>query len=400
MQKKLLLLGGLRYLIPVIKSAHSLGVYVITCDNVPKNIAHEFSDEYYNVSIIDKKAVLELAKELKIDGIMSFAVDPGVVTAAYVANELGLPSPPYESVKILQNKALFRKFLTENNFTVPVAKGFTNSNIKDEDISIFTFPVIVKPVDSAGSKGVTKVDNKKDLASAINIALLNSISGSFIIEEFIEQKGFSSDTDCFSVNGKMKFFSFSNQYFDKNAENPYTPSAYSWPSNISIDNKEILKKELQRLISLLKMGTSIYNVEVREGIDGKAYIMELSPRGGGNRLSEVLKYATGEDLIRNAVKAAIGDVSINITQNQYNGYWAEIILHSDKNGFFKEIIIEEDILNENIVEIDLWVTKGDRVNSFRAANDAIGTIILKGNTMHKLNKMLEDQNKWLQIKIK
>ena len=112
-RKKLLLLGGLRYLLPVIKVAHNLGYYVITCDYLPSNIAHQYADEYHNVSIIDKEAVLTLAKELQIDGIMSFAVDPGVMTAAYVQEQLGLPAcGPYESVCILQNKDKFRAFLS------------------------------------------------------------------------------------------------------------------------------------------------------------------------------------------------------------------------------------------------------------------------------------------------
>ena len=109
MQKKLLLLGGSRYLLPVIKKAHDLGAYVITCDYLPDNFAHKFSDEYHNVSIIDKDAVLRLAQELKIDGIMSFACDPGVVTAAYVAEKMNLPGIPYKSACILQNKNLFNK---------------------------------------------------------------------------------------------------------------------------------------------------------------------------------------------------------------------------------------------------------------------------------------------------
>ena len=88
----------------MIKAAHDLGYYVITCDYLPDNIAHKYADEYHNVSIIDIEAVLALARELKIDGIMSFAVDPGVVTAAYVQEQMGLPAcGPYESVCILQN---------------------------------------------------------------------------------------------------------------------------------------------------------------------------------------------------------------------------------------------------------------------------------------------------------
>ena len=110
MSKKLLLLGGSRYALPVIESAHKMDCKVITCDYLPGNIAHRHSDGYENINIVDKKAVLETASRLNVDGIMSFACDPGVTTAAYVAEKLGLPScGSYESVSILQNKKKFRK---------------------------------------------------------------------------------------------------------------------------------------------------------------------------------------------------------------------------------------------------------------------------------------------------
>ena len=396
-QKKLLLLGGLRYLTPVIKAAHKLNIYVITCDYIPNNIAHKFSDEYHNVNIIDKEAVLNLAKLLKIDGIMSFAVDPGVVTAAYVANELGLPSIPYESALVLQDKGLFREFLKNNNFNVPVAKSYSKDNFSLEELTRFNWPVIVKPVDSAGSKGVTKVDKNEGIESAINDALLHSFSGKFIIEDFIEQKGFSSDSDCFSVNGIMKFYSFNNQRFDKSAANPYTPSAFSWPSTISEKNQKKLKVELQRLVKLLDLGTSIYNIEVREGADGKAYIMEMAPRGGGNRLSELVKHATSVNLIKNAVKAAIGIDDLDVSQKDYNGYWAEVILHAPQNGYFQKVVIDESFNKKHIIELDLWVKDGDMVNEFNGANDALGTLILKFDSQNQLENMMNCQESWLNI---
>ena len=112
-------------MLPVIKAAHELGHHVITCDYLPDNIAHRYSDEYCNVSIIEKDAVLEAAKRLKIDGVMSFACDPGVVTAAYVAEKLGLPNVgPYESVAILQDKGRFRSFLREQ--VAPVLEADRN----------------------------------------------------------------------------------------------------------------------------------------------------------------------------------------------------------------------------------------------------------------------------------
>lgn len=100
------------------------------------------------------------------------------------------------------------------------------------------------------------------------------------------------------------------------------------------EQEDELTSELQRLLRLLNMRTSIYNIETRIGTNGKPYIMEVSPRGGGNRLAEMLYYATGVDLIANAVRAAVGDDVIDVVQKPYNGHWAEVILHADKDGHF------------------------------------------------------------------
>lgn len=396
-QKKLMLLGGLRYLIPVIEAAHKLGIYVITCDYLPDNIAHKYSDEYCNVSIVDKEAVLKIAQEKQIDGIMSFAVDPGVITAAYVQEQMGLPAfGPYESVCILQNKDRFRQFLTEHGFNVPKAKGFSSVEDALSGLNGFEWPLIVKPTDSAGSKGVKKVESIEYLKDALRYAFEYSHSHRVIVEEFIEKQGCSSDSDCFSVDGELKFVSFSAQYFDENAQNPYTPAAYSWPSTMTKEQEAELTSELQRLLSLLKMKTSVYNVETRVGTNGKTYIMEVSPRGGGNRLSEMVRFATGIDLITNAVRAAIGDAVIKLEQKTYEGHWAEIILHADCDGIFKDLIIS-DKLKANIVEEDLWVKKGEKISGFNAANNAIGTLVLKFDTEEDLKSVLTNQKKYLKI---
>ena len=397
--KRLLLLGGSRYALPVIKAAHNLGHQVITCDYLPNNIAHKYSDEYCNVSIIEKEAVLEAAKHLKIDGIMSFACDPGVVTAAYVAEKLGLPNVgPYESVCILQDKGHFRKFLADNGFTVPTARSYMSIDKAVEESDMFHWPVIVKPTDSAGSKGVTRVDEPDWLRPAIKHALEFSHNGYFIVEDFIQQKGFSSDTDSFSVDGNLKFVSFNCQRFDAKAENPYTPAAYSWPSSISDAHQKELASEIQRLLHLLEMKTSVYNIETREGLDDKAYIMECSPRGGGNRLSECLKYATGMDLITNAVRGALGEEVIGVEQMDYNGCWAEVILHSTKAGIFKDLWIANDV-KDAVVERDLWVSTGDAVGGFTAANEAIGTLVLKFEDNNRLEYVMKRIETYFQVQL-
>lgn len=398
--KKLMILGGSRYALPVIKAAHNLGLHVITCDYLPDNIAHKYSDEYCNVSIIDKDAVLDAAKRLEIDGIISFACDPGVVTAAYVAEEMGLPScGSYESVSILQNKGKFRDFLTEHGFNVPTAKGYTSIEEAIKDADMFHWPVIVKPTDSAGSKGVTRVDDPEDLKKSIEYALSFSHCDEFIIEDFIQKVGHSSDTDSFSVDGELKFVSFSSQRFDENADNPYTPAAYSWPSSMTEEHQSELKGEIQRLLTLLGMKTSIYNIETREATDGRAYIMELSPRGGGNRLAECLRYATGVDLITNAVRAAVGMPVEDIEQKPYDGCWAEIILHSDSAGEFDYLWIADEI-KENVYEEDLWIEKGAYVAGFSAANEAIGTLVLKFANEARLEEVMDNVKKYVKVVLK
>ena len=375
--KKILMLGGTRYLLPVIKAAHAKDFRVITCDYIPENIAHKYSDEYYNVSITDRLSILELAKKLKIDGIMSFGTDPGVETAAFVAEQMGLPScGSYEAVHTLQSKSVFRKFLNDYGFNTPLFKSYTDIKKCVDEIEFFNMPVIVKPTDSAGSKGVSKVSSADEIYSAVENALKYSRNGEIIIEEYIDAEKFASDSECFSVDGKLTFYSFSNQYFDKKASNPFTPSAYSWPSLIGYENEKYLVDELKRFIHLLGSRTSIYNVETRVSSEGKPYIMEFSPRGGGNRLAEIISKATGVDLIGNAVLAAVGEKVNFPMEYSYDGCWAECILHSYKSGKYAGINIDKSIL-PNVQEIDEWLQIGDNIDTFSGANAAAGTVVLR-----------------------
>lgn len=398
-QKKLMLLGGLRYLLPVIVAAHRHNIYVITVDYRPDNIAHKYSDEYHNVSILDKEAVLALARELQIDGIMSFAVDPGVVSAAYVAEKMGLPFQcSYKSACILQDKAKFRKFLADNGFNVPNARGYKNAEDAIADVDYFNWPVIVKPVDSAGSKGVTRVDDPGKLTQAINHALDCSPSKQFIIEDFLEKEGCSSDCDSFSIDGKLVFCSFNNQYFDADADNEYTPAAYSWPSTMPETIQRELRSELQRLLALLDCKTGLYNIETRFCKNGKAYIMEVSPRAGGNRLAEMLKYVTGEDIIERAMLAAVNEQfkSINKGADKPIHNIVEMILHANKEGIFNNIEINP-VLSPNIIETDLWVRPGDMVEAFSGANMAIGTLAISSTSQQDTVQIIKRQKELINI---
>lgn len=400
LKKKLMLLGGLRYLIPVIEEAYKLGVHVITADYLPDNIAHKFSDEYCNVSIIDKEAVLKAAQELQIDGILSHAVDPGVVSAAYVAEKMGLPFQcSYQAACILQDKHLFRKFLSENGFNCPKAKGYNNTEEALLDTDYFTWPVIVKPVDSAGSKGVTKVEDKSKLKEAIDFAFSCSISKNIIIEDFLDKIGAQSSADIFTVDGKLVYPAFSDQLFDTKAANPYTPAIEIWPATMEQKYQHDLTEQLQRLVTLLDMKTGIYNVETRVCSDGKAYIMEVSPRGGGNRIAELQDMATSQSLIRAEICKALSLPLEEISSPNYDGVWCNYILHSSIEGTFVSLEMEESFRRKYVKDVGLIVKEGDKIVPFTGANTSLGTLFLRAETRNELDQILMDIDKYVQINL-
>ena len=398
-QKKLMLLGGIRYLLPAIEAAHRHGVHVITVDYLPDNIAHKYSDEYHNVSILDKEAVLDLAKKLQIDGILSYAVDPGVVAAAYVAEQMGLPfTCSYEAACIMQDKARFRQFLADNGFNVPNAKGYTNAEDALKDVDYFNWPVIVKPVDSAGSKGVTRVDDPKDLKNAIAHALDESHNGNIIIEDFLEKVGLSGGSESFFVNGELKYNAFYDQYFDTDAANPFTPSAECWPSEKTEQVLNDVKNQLQRLSDLLHFRTGLFNVEFRQCTDGKVYLMEVSPRAGGNRLAEILNYATDINIIDAEVSKAIGEALPVVHEPNYKGHYCIQVLHSDKSGVFDGIEVNSQLRGE-VVEKEIRINKGSVVEPFKGANNALGTLFVRFDSHKEMETAITHRKDWLKINV-
>lgn len=397
--KKLMLLGGSRYLMPVIEIAHKLGMYVITCDYLPENVAHKYSDEYLDISIIDKDAVLNAAKDHHIDGIMSFACDPGVATAAYVAEEMGLPfQGSYKATEVLQDKGLFRQFLTEHGFNCPHAKRYEDKKAPFKDIDFFTWPVIVKPTDSAGSKGVTKVDRPEKLAEAIDTALGGAHNGAFIIEDFLTFEGHHSSTDPFTVDGELKFATYSDQLFDPEADNPYTPAYIIWPSTMKQEHQETLTSEIQRLMNLLGMKTGIYNIESCVA-NGKPYIMEVSPRGGGCKIAELQRLAYGVDLIEAEVRKAVGLPVGDIEQTECDGCWCEMVVHArpGQSGILKSVTVDDEIKEKYLKVIDLSAKEGDYVQPFTGANMALGDMFFRFDSREELDEVMAKSRDWLHI---
>ncbi len=395
--KKILMLGGSIYQTFAIKQAVNMGYYVITCDYLPKNPGHQFAHEYYNVSTTDKEAVLDLAKKLDVDGVVAYASDPAAPVAAYVSEQLGLPTSPYKSVEILSNKDLFRKYLQENGFNSPVAIGFSSYEEALKDKDKFKLPVMVKPVDSSGSKGINKLNSWDQLEEYVKDALNYSRSKRIIIEEFIEKQGWQISGDAFSVDGKLVFHCFGNEYYNPNGKKDFAPIGESWPFMMDPKFIEILEKDLQRLITSLGMKSTAYNVEAIVDKSGKVYILELGARSGGSLIPQITKYATGVDMVPYVIKAALGEDCSDLKMAPSSGCWANFMVHSKTTGKYKDIWFAPGFKENHLVDFVTELKPGDPVHEFRDAQDALGEMILKFDNTDQMFDMLGNMDKYIRI---
>lgn len=395
MTKRILFLGGAPSQIPPIKYAKSKGYYVITCDYLPDNPGHMLADEYHNISTTDKDAVLALSAKLNIDGVVAYASDPAAPTAAYVAEKLGLPGNPYESVLTLARKDLFRKFLKDHNFNVPRSNSFYDLEDAEQWANHINFPLFIKPVDSSGSKGVTEINSIDKLEWAFNYALKFSREKKVVVEEKIIKQGYQVAGDGFIVNGKLTFKSWADEHFDKLC-NGLVPIGQTFPTS---HNKNLLTQahtETQRLLDLLGMRTGALNFDFMFSQDGKFYFLELGPRNGGCLIPEVIKYATGVDLIKATVDAALGIDCDYIQQVEVNGYWSSYMVHSLQDGTFDSLKCSERIV-PMIREQTIYVNKRDLVKQYSGSNDTLGMMIIEYPDMPTMLEMIDNMEHDIRV---
>lgn len=383
--------------IPIIKRAKEMGLYVITCDYCPDNPGHKYADEYYNVSTTDLSAVLELAKKLNIDGIVAYASDPAAPTAAYVSEKLGLPGNPYESVKLLTEKDLFRDFLKKHNLNCPKAQGYTNYEDALKEIGSFSFPVMVKPVDSSGSKGVVKIYSVDELKAAVDEALSYSRGKRFVIEEFIVKKGYQVSGDGFSVDGELVFTSYGNELYSGKGTREYVALGEFWPSLLTDEQKKRVDEELQKLITALGMKTSAYNIEVILDENDTVYVLELGPRNGGSYIPQLIKYATGVDLVDYTIWAALGMDCSKLKMTETKGVYSNYMIYSITSGKYKGLWFDENFKKNNLLDVYCTYNEGDEVTAYKNTTHSLGTILFKANSVEEMIKITDNIENYYRV---
>ena len=388
--KKLLILGAMEMHVPLILRAKELGIYTITCDYIPENPGHKIADEAYFDSTTDLDAVLALASRLKVDGIMTYNSDPAAPTAAYVAEKLGLPGNSYHSVKIMSEKDLFRDFLKKNNLNYPYFGHFSNSEEVVKHLSEFSLPVIIKPVDSSGSKGCTVIYKSEEIENAVTTALEKSRCKRFIVEEYIEPLGRQLHGDGFIEDGIVSFLYLGDHHFDQRINN-LVPYSTTYPTEQPEEIVNLCKEQIQQFISKVGFKNGGFNVELRVSKkDNKPYIIDIGARNGGNFTPKVIEYGSGFNFLDRAIKLALGEPLADVkTAAKVSDFVSHLILHSTKDGILKGCVLSPEI-EKRIIEKHIYVKPDDRVESFVGANAALGVLIMKYESREVINKIVEN----------
>lgn len=388
--KKILILGGAWSQVPAIIRAKEMGYYVVTCDYLPDNPGHKYSDEYVNVSTIEIEKVVDVAKTKNIQGVIAYASDPAAPTAAYICEKMNLSGSSYNTTKMLCEKDLFRIFQKKNGFCTP---WFFAVKSIDEGLEYgldIDFPCVVKPVDSSGSKGITVVHSQNEYKDAIEKAFQYTRCGRVIVEEYIHSPYAQIHGEGIVVNKKLQFTALGDQRFRKSV-----PIGTSLPSSLDSIKMQKVTEEVARFIECSGFEYGGLNIEVRLTENDDIYIIEIGPRTGGNYMPQLAELATG---------VCEMDIVLNLAMGQeccirYSGimqYCFQYIVGSKKRGYFKEIYIDEYI-RKKVVKKYIHKKRGDVVDEYENSSGVVGVILLKFSNAHEMEKDIREIEQHIEV---
>lgn len=370
--KKLLILNGSHSEIPLILAGKKLGYYVITGGNRPDLIGHKYSDEYVNCDFSDPELVYNTFKDKGLDAVCSCANDFGAITAAYLSDKLGLPGhDTYENALLIHHKDKFKAFAAKKNVPTPAAKSFDDIEAAVSSKTIWQYPIMVKPVDLTGGKGVTKVDNEDEYEKAIEKAFKMSRKKTIVAEEFVEGSQHSFST--FLVNKKVIAFYSDNEYSDFNR---FLVSTSGGPATDVDFVKDILISEAEKIASALNLHDGVFHYQYIMSKDKKPHILEITRRCSGDMYPVPVQHATGIPWAEWIVRAECGMDCGDLASGQYTQkiFGGRHCIMGEKEGTVKSVLIADELRN-NIYEQFMWGGEGSLIADHTV--DKIGILFLE-----------------------
>ena len=351
--KKLAIIGASYLQLPLINKASEMGIETHVFAWEVGDVGEKAADFFYPISITEKDRILDKCREIGIDGICSIASDLAVITVNYVAEKMHLPGNSIHSSIVSTNKHEMRKSFERNGDPSP--KSYLIKTVDDALNHDWDYPVIIKPTDRSGSRGITKVFSADGLRAAFQIAIESGFEKEALLEEFVEGKEYS--VECITYRGNHHFLALTKKYTTGSPHFIETGHLEPAPVNESVINR--VKKVVFHALDSLEIKNGASHSEIKISEKGEIRIIEIGARMGGDFIgSDLVRESTGIDFTENVVKIAIGEKPV-LEPRQSGKYTAVRFILSKKDLEVLNIvkkeqpeIIVKEIVNE-ISEVDV-----------------------------------------------
>lgn len=368
-----LILGAGPLQLPAIKTAKELDFTVYCCDYDPSAIGFKYADSFKTISTMDEEAVLNYATEINADYVITSASDGPVRTAALVSEQLGLPvSIAYDDSKAATYKDLMRERL--DSFNIPMPK-YSICNSFDEfsaALKAFSYYCIVKPADSAASRGVKLVNSTERLneETLFNETLAYSNKKTVMVEERVI--GPEISVEAITINKKTEIITLTDKI---KTEPPYfVEIGHSEPSKLPDAIQKQIKSLTKRVIKAVGIINGPSHTEIILTKDGPKVIETAARLGGDFITAKLVPLSTGVDLAEESIKLALG--SSSSFEKTKKAASAIFFLTTTTPGYITSIEIDENIKEaEGLVEYSIYKSVGDYIDTPHSSNDRIGHII-------------------------
>ncbi len=383
--KRLLILGAGGAQLSLIKESKKLGYYTIVCDNRPEMEGSKIADKYYQVDYLKLDEVYEIAIKEKIDGVISNS-EPAMVNVAWISQKLHLVGNSVESIETLKSKSKFRELQKKTGLYAPEHHIADSSDELLEIAKSFDYPVIIKPTESTGTQGTTRIDEFNEEAIRETYSRCKSFSrnGQVSIEKYVPMNALRViECDAFVYNDVFLWDGMISTYRSEYA--PMVPMTYGYPTDISDESICIAERVIKKALKEAGITFGEYNVEAYFTQEGELFIIEINPRQGGNRIPEMIEAYSGINYSELLVSLAVRDEEYLDTLKQFKRSRIPYIVHvvySKKSGVFKQLVVSERI-EKNVVEIETFVEKGQSVHSTRNLFDAIARCVLRFDNLEE-----------------
>lgn len=384
--RKLLIPGAGIYQVPLIRKAKEMGLFTVVA-SIPGNWpGFRLADKVCEVDTTDCEGMLKAAREEKIDGIVTTGTDVAVRAIGYVCDVLGLHGISAEAAERLTDKAkmktAFRGIVSTGDFRV-----VRTEEEAMQAAGLLGYPVMVKAVDVSGSRGITKVERKEDLAAAVLSAKSVSCKDYFVVEEAVD--GTEIGLDAFVENGKTAAF-FPHEKYVRRIGGTTIPAGHSFPYRGSKETEAALRRELDAIVQASGMDNCAVNCDIMVKKDGTVSVIEAGGRCGATCIPELIGIWSGIDYYRQMILCALGEETDFRTVSQVP--CSARLLMSEKGGIVSAIDYTRllEIKEKNEAEILLDIREGDTVHSAHNGTDRFGHVIMKTDSEELIDNVCEE----------